>query len=50
MGSSNSGEKRHNILCQGYQKFYKHVTPAMTFMAEEIIEGGNHARIMSYFE
>lgn len=50
IGNSNRGEKGHNILCLAYLRFFKHATPAMTFMAEEIAEGGSPARIMSFFE
>lgn len=50
VGSSSSGEKNHNIFCQAYQLFYKHVSPAMVYMAEEITAGRNSARVMSFFE
>lgn len=50
IGTSSNGEKHHNILCAGYQKFFGHASPAMIFMAEEISRGGSSARVMSYFE
>lgn len=50
IGNSLTGEKHHNILCAGYQKFFSHVSPAMIFMAEEIAGGGNSSRVMSFFE
>lgn len=50
IGSSVTGEKHHNILCGGYQKFFSHASPAMIFMAEEIAGGRSSARVMSFFE
>ena len=50
IGNSASGEKHHNILCAGYQRFFAHVSPAMIFMAEEISGGGSSSRVMSFFE
>ncbi|MEG1616959.1 MAG: anaerobic sulfatase maturase [Bacteroidales bacterium] len=49
IGNSANGERGHNILCLGYQKYFAHVSPAMTFMAEEIAGGGTPARVMSFF-
>lgn len=50
LGNSITGEKHHNVLCAGYQRFFAHVSPAMIFMAEEIAGGGNSSRVMSFFE
>lgn len=50
VGISNTGERHHNILCLGYQRFYNHTSPAMVFMAEEIMNGGSASRIKSYFQ
>ena len=50
IGVSTGGEKRHNILCSGLTRFFDHITPSMTFMAEEIFTHGDSARIMSFFE
>ncbi|MEG1585270.1 MAG: anaerobic sulfatase maturase [Bacteroidales bacterium] len=50
IGNSATGEKHHNALCAGYQKFFAHVSPAMIFMAEEITGGRNSSRVMSFFE
>ena len=50
IGCSTNGEKKHNFLCAGYQKFYNHVSPAMTYMAGEIAEGGNISRVMTFFD
>lgn len=50
IANSISGEKGHNFFCIGYRHYFEHVTPAMTFMAEEIASGGSPARVMSFFE
>lgn len=50
IATSMTGEKHHNVLCEGYRKFFEHVTPLMTFMAEEAFTHGDSARVMSFFE
>ena len=49
-GISTTGERNQNILCQGYQHFFSHVSPAMVFMAEEMQYGRSASRIMSFFQ
>jgi uncharacterized protein len=39
------GELRLNYLCEGYRRFFRHIGPPMTLLAELIRAGGDAARI-----
>lgn len=39
---------RENYLCEGYRQFFRHVTPTMDFMAEELQAGRPPANVMAY--
>lgn len=42
------GEIGLNYLCEGYRYFFKHVTPYMNFMAQEIINGRPAYNIINF--
>lgn len=44
---TSSGEEGLNYLCQGYYKFFKHVSPYMDFMKEELLSRRSPANIMN---
>jgi uncharacterized protein len=43
------GEPGLNYLCAGYKAFFRHVDPAMRFMAERLAEGRAPAEIMTAY-
>jgi len=42
------GEYGLNYLCEGYRHFFAHVTPAMNFMANELLQHRPPANIMNF--
>jgi uncharacterized protein len=46
--STDNGEKGLNRLCRGYYKFFKHVTPYMDFMKEELTNNRPPANVMKW--
>lgn len=44
---TSSGEEGLNYLCQGYYKFFKHVSPYMDFMKKELLNRRSPANIMN---
>lgn len=43
-----NGEPGLNYLCAGYQRFFKHVAPYMSFMADELRAGRPAAGVMQF--
>ncbi|MBT5773036.1 MAG: anaerobic sulfatase maturase, partial [Dehalococcoidia bacterium] len=44
--STLEGEPGLNYLCAGYKRFFHHITPTMTFMAQQLRRGGAPAEAM----
>lgn len=45
---SQDGEKGHNYLCEGYQRYFSHVAPAMDFMKNELMNDRAPANVMKW--
>lgn len=42
------GNPKHNYLCEGYYRFFKHVEPFMDFMKQELLAGRPPANVMAW--
>ena len=50
IAETKSGEMGLNYLCEGYQKYFKHVAPYMDFMKQELMAGRPASNVMTFSE
>ena len=48
IAETKSGEMGLNYLCEGYQKYFKHVAPYMDFMKQELMAGRPASNVMTF--